>query len=334
MNELSEEIKEEMNAEEIPATEAAAVPAQETVKEEVPSMDDFKEEINNSFKKLKEGDLVKGSVIGVTETEVTVDLGSYAEGIIKLEELSNDPRFSIKADVAVGETYEVYVLGEDKNGNILLSKKKADDILAWKKLKEMLDSREVTSVKIAQAVNAGVVTYLNGVRAFIPASQIGLSYIENLETVVGQTLDVIVITVDEEKKRLVLSGKEVARDRAAAEKTNRINNLQKGLVTTGKVEKLMPFGAFVNIGDGLSGLVHISQISRKRIKTPGEVLKEGDEVKVKILDIKDGKVSLSMRAVEEKEPAEDRVDEGPREYRSGGEATTGLGSLLSGIKLD
>lgn len=329
---MSEEVKEELNVEETPVTEAPAAEVQE-VKEEVPSMDDFKDELNNSFKKLKEGDLVKGNVIGVSDTEVTIDLGSYAEGIVKLDELSNDPRFSIKADVNVGDSMDVYVLGEDKNGSILLSKKKADDIIAWKKLKSMLDSKEVTTVKVAQAVNAGVVTYLNGVRAFIPASQIGLSYIENLETVVGQTLDVIVITVDEAKKRLVLSGKEVARDRAAAEKANRISNLQKGLVTTGKVEKLMPFGAFIDIGNGLSGLVHISQISHKRIKTPGEVLKEGDEVKVKILDVKDGKVSLSMRAVEEKDPTE-TIDEGPREYRSGGEATTGLGSLLSNIKLD
>lgn len=328
---MSEEVKNEAVA----AAETAAEAPAEEVKEVVPSMDEFKDELNSSFKKLKEGDLIKGNVVGVSDTEVTIDLGSYAEGVIKADELSNDPKFSIKADVTVGETLDVLVLGEDKNGNILLSKKKADDILAWSKLKEMLEAKTVVSVTVSQAVKAGVVAFVDGIRGFIPASQIGLSYIEDLETVVGQTIDVVVITVDEEKKRLVLSGKEVAKDRAAAEKANRIASVQKGAILAGKVEKIMTFGAFIDLGEGLSGLVHISQISNKRVKTVGEVLKEGDEVKVKVLDVKDGKISLSIKAADEKAPAEEiPADEGPREYRADGEATTGLAALLKNIKLN
>jgi len=130
-----------------------------------------------------------------------------------------------------------------------------------------------------------------------------------------------------------LSGKEVERNKALADRNSKISRLQKGVVTTGTVEKIVPYGAFINIGDGLSGLVHISQICGRRIKSPNEVIKEGQEVTVKIMDIKDGKVSLSMKAVEETAEVVDAVEEVPFEYSTGEEASTGLASLLSKIKL-
>ncbi len=297
------------------------------------TMDDFKEELNRSFKRLKEQDLVKGTVIGISDTEVTVDLGYYSEGIIKLDELSNDPRFSIKADMTIGEEITAMVLGEDREGNILLSKKQAENILSWDKLKEMKQNRTVVTVKIAAAVNAGVVTYLEGIRAFIPASMLSLSYVEDVSEFVGKEMSVIVVTVDRDANKLVLSAKEVLRDEAAAEKAGKISKVQKGIVINGIVEKIMPFGAFVTIGDGLSGLVHISEICGKRLKSPSEVLKEGQEVTVKVLDVKDGKISLSIKAVEEKEEVIDDVDEAPIEFSTGEDATTGLGALLKGIHL-
>lgn len=306
----------------------------EEVKEYIPSMDEFKEQINNSFKKLDEGDIVKGTVIGISDTELTVDLGYYAEGIIKLEELSNNPQFSIKADVSIGEEVSAVVLREDKEGNILLSRKKADDILAWDKLNDMLVKKTVVTVKVSQAVNAGVVTYLNGIRAFIPASKLSLEYSEDLDTFVGKSLDVIVITADKEANKLILSAKDVLRDRAIHDKNSRISKLQIGLVTTGTVEKIMPFGAFVNIGEDLSGLVHISQICGKRIKSPSEVLKVGDQVNVKILDVKDGKISLSIKAVEETAEIIEDASAAPMEYTTGESATTDLGSLLKGFKFN
>lgn len=309
---------------------------QETVQapEIIPSMDEFKEQIDRSFKKINEGDLLKGTVIGITETEVTLDLGYYTEAIIKLEELSNDPSFSIKTDVTLGEEITGMVLSQDDGrGNILLSKKRADDILAWEQLKEELDKRTVIRVKIAQAVNSGVICYHHGIRAFIPASQLSLSYVEDLESWVGKELDAIVITASENDKKLVLSGKEVERDKEDKNRKSKINQLQRGIVTTGTVEKIVPYGAFVNIGDRISGLVHISQMSRKRIKSPNEVLKEGDTITVKITDIKDGKISLSMTAVEEKADVIEDVVDAPSTYSTGGEATTGLGSLLKNIKL-
>ncbi|MDF2951157.1 MAG: hypothetical protein K0S18_740 [Anaerocolumna sp.] len=326
---MDADLKITENTEDITTSEA-----QEKEVEKVPSMDEFVDQINKSMRKIGEGELVSGTVIGISDTEVTVDLGYYAEGIIKIEELSNDPRFSIKGDVTIGEPITATVIREDDGqGNILLSKKKADDVLAWSTLKEYMDKRTIVKVKIAQSVNGGVVTFLKGIRAFIPASQLSLSFVEDLSSWVNKELEVIVITVDEDNQKLVLSGKEVERDKSIADKNSKISKLQKGLVTTGVVEKIAPYGAFVNIGEGLSGLVHISQICGKHIKSPSEVLKEGQEVTVKITDIKDGKISLSIKAVEENSQVLENVEEAPFEFTSGGEASTGLGSLLKNLKL-
>ncbi len=301
---------------------------------EVQSMKDYEDQINKSFTKIEEGTILKGTVIGISDTEVTVDLGYYAEGIIRLEDLSNDPRFSIKFDVTIGQEISAAVIREDaRTGNILLSKKEADNILSWAILKDYMEQRKVLKVKIAQEVNSGVITYLEGIRAFIPASQLSLDYVNDLTSYVGKELDVIVITVDEANDKLVLSGKELEKDKKEGEKKSKISRLQIGLVTKGVVEKIMPYGAFVVFGDGLSGLLHISQISNKRIKSPNEVIKEGEEVTVKITEVKDGKVSLSMKAVAEEAHIEDTIEDVPFEYSTGGEAATGLGALLSKIKL-
>jgi small subunit ribosomal protein S1 len=323
---MSDEL--EVKAEEI-------VTAPETAHHEaIPSMEEFEEQISKSLHKIEEGELVKGTVIGISETEVTLDLGYYAEGIIPLEELSNDPRFSIKGDVTIGEEFSAVVIREDDGkGNILLSKKEADNVLSWTALKEYLENKTILKVKIAQEVNGGVTTYLLGIRGFIPASQLSLTYVEDLSSWVNKEVDVQVITVDEDKKKLVLSAKEVEKEQVKEEKLSKISHLPIGLVTKGTVEKLAPYGAFVNLGNGLSGLVHISQIANKRLKTPGEVLKEGQEVTVKIIEVKDGKISLSIKAVEEKAEISDSVEAVPFEYSSGEEASTGLAGLLSKFKL-
>jgi small subunit ribosomal protein S1 len=303
------------------------------VTERIPSMAEFEAELESSFKKLKEGDIVKGSVIGVSETEVTVDLGSYSEGIIKLEELSNDPRFSIKADIHVGDEVSAEVLYEDAEGRIFLSRKNAYDVLSWDALKEMHANKTVSNVKIAEAVNSGVITYLNGIRAFIPASQLSLQYVEDLQSFVGEKLDVQVIEVNQDDNKLILSAKELLKEKALADKNSRISKLQPGLILTGKVETIVPYGAFINIGEDLSGLVHISQICGRRIKSPKEVIKEGDTVTVKVIDIKDGKISLSMKAVEENAEILGDVEEAAFEYTSGEDASTSLASLLGKFKL-
>lgn len=327
-NQATNENELEVESIETVATEPVA-PTEVT-----PTMDDFKDQIEHSFKKINQGDILKGTVIGISETEVSLDLSYYTEGIIKLEELSNDPSFSIKADTTLGEEISAIVLREDDgHGNILLSKKRADDVLAWDHLIDALENKKIVNVKISQAVKGGVLSYLHGVRAFIPASQLSMTYVEDLETWVGNEVEAIVITASAEDKRLVLSSKEVERENFQKNMEHKISQLQQGIVTTGKVEKIVPYGAFVNIGDGLSGLVHISQICWKRIKSPNEIIKEGDEVTVKVIEIKDGKISLSMKAIEDKENVIEDVVGAPSTYSTGEEATTGLASLLKNIKL-
>lgn len=298
------------------------------------SMKDFEKELEGSFRSLAPGDVVTGTVIGVSDTEVTVDLNYYTEGSIPLEELSNDPRFSIKADIVPGDTVTAVVLRENKEGVLILSRKQADDLLAWDKLKQLMEEKTPVTVKIAAATNAGVTTYLEGIRAFIPASKLALSYVEDTESYVGKTVQAAVITVDEEAKKLVLSVKDVLREQETAERNSRIARLPVGTIVSGTVEKITPYGAFVTIGNGLSGLVHISQISEKRIKSPHEVIKEGDAVSVKIIDVKDGKVSLSIKAAaEQEEPAKELEEAAPETYTSNDYAAPTLGDLLANLKL-
>lgn len=306
----------------------------EEVIEVIPSMDEFKDELEASFHKIKENDMIKVTVIGVTEKEVIVDLGSYTEGIIPIDELSNDPTFSINNDVKAGDIFEAVVMNpDDNNGNVILSKKQADNILAWDLLKSDMQNKVKVTVKIKEAVNAGVICYYKGIRGFIPASQLSLNYVDNTEEWIGKEVIAVVTTVDQSKSKLVLSAKEVEREAITNQKKEQINRLQKDAVTTGIVDKIMPFGAFVTIGNGLSGLVHISQICEKRIKSPNEILKIGQEVTVKIIDIKDGKISLSMKAIQEEPEELEDEDSAPYTFSSGEEATTDLGTLLKNIKL-
>ena len=297
------------------------------------SMKDYEKELEASFRKIGEGDIIKGTVIDVNEEEIILDLKYYAQGIIKAENLSDDPDFLAAGKIAVGDEIEATVIKmDDGEGNIELSGKEANDVLAWDKLQAMLEQETIVKVRIKESVKSGVVAYLEGMRAFIPASQLSSDYVEDVEPWVGREIEVKVITVDQEKKKVVLSGKAVAREKEAEERRHRISMMVPGTVMEGVVESLMPYGAFVNLGNGISGLVHISQISQRRIKKPSEVLKEGQKVRVKILNTNDNKVSLSMKALEEiMEDVEEERE--PQEYTSGESVSTSLGDLLSKLKL-
>lgn len=299
------------------------------------SMKDFEQELNRSFKKIFPGEVVTGTVIGISDTEVTLDLNYYSEGIIPLAELSNDPRFSIKADVQIGETISAMVTHENREGVLMLSKKKADDILSWDKLKELQDTGTVVTVKIAEAFPAGAITYLEGIRAFIPASKLAMTFVDDPTTFIGKTVQAMVITVNRADKKLTLSVKDVLKEQEKLERNSRIARLVVGTVVTGTVEQIMPYGAFVSIGEDLSGLLHISQICAKRIKKPTEVIKVGDTVNVKIIDVKDGKVSLSMKAVEENAEVSEEVEEvAPENYVfEDKSASNTMASLFANIKL-
>ena len=297
------------------------------------TMKDYEKELEASFKKVQEGDILTGTVISVNEKEVVLDLRYYAEGIIPAEDYSREPGFNLKEDVHVGDEVSATVVRtDDGHGNILLSRVEATDVLAWDRLKEMKASGEVIDVIVKGVVNSGVVAYVEGIRGFIPASKLALSYVEDTNDYLNKHLQVQVIDVDEDSKKLILSAKELLREKAEEERKNKISNIQPGFVTEGKVESLQPYGAFVDLGNGLSGLVHISQICEKRIKKPSEVLTVGDTVKVKVISVKDGKLSLSIKEASDL-MAKDVEEETFEIPDSGEQATTSLGSLFANIKL-
>lgn len=301
--------------------------------ETMETMEDYAGQLEASFRKINEGDILTGTVIAVNEEEAVLDLNYYAQGIIKASELSNDPDFSILRDVQVGDSVEATVISvDDGQGNILLSKKEANEVLAWDKLQNWLEEETECTVRVKETVNAGVVAFLEGIRGFIPASHLSTDYVEDTSAYVGKELSVRVITVDREKKKLVLSHKVIAREKAKEERDHKISMIVPGSVLEGTVESLMPYGAFISLGDGLSGLVHISQISMRRIKKPSEVLNVGDPVKVKVLNTNDNKISLSIKAVAEDNETQELKDMESYQYKSEGEATTSLGDLFKNLK--
>lgn len=298
------------------------------------SMKDYEKELEESMKKIEEGDILTGTVISVDEKEVIIDLKYYAEGVIPAEDYSREPGFNLKEEVRPGDEVSATVVRKDDgHGNILLSRVEASDILAWDRLKEMQESKEVIDVTIKGITNGGVIAYVEGVRGFIPASKLALSYVEDTEVYLNKPAQVQVLDVDKDSKKLILSAKEILREKADKERKKKVSNLEIGLVTEGTVESLQPYGAFVDLGNGLSGLVHISQICEKRIKKPSEAVAVGDKVKVKVKAIKDGKISLSMKEASDMMAKE--IEEEVYEVPDANEqATTSLGSLFANIKLD
>ncbi len=211
--------------------------------------------------------------------------------------------------------------------------KNTDELMAWEKAKEYLESGEILSLEVSGIVNKGVIVMIeNTLRGFVPASKLSLSRIDDLNDYLGKTIRVKVITVNPDKQELVLSAREILKAERNDEKKKKIEAVEVGAVLTGKVDSIKDYGAFIDLGDGLSGLLHVSQISTKRIKHPSDVLKEGQDVTVKVTQKKDGKLSLSMKALEEA-PESDRAPREKVKIPKAENIGTSLGSLLKDIKL-
>lgn len=204
-----------------------------------------------------------------------------------------------------------------------------DDANPWNLVKSYMDKKTVLNVKIEGVVNGGAIAMVEGIRGFIPASRLSLSYIEDLETYLLKDIEVQIIDADQAENRLVLSAREILREKEKKAREEKIASIKVGSVLSGTVETLQNYGAFIRLEGGISGLVHVSQISQKRVKSPKDVLNVGDEVNVKVIGVKDGKISLSMKALEEvkEEPVEKVVI--PKAENIG----TNLGDLFKNIKL-
>ena len=310
VTETVEEVKDAVAAaEETEVKETAEAAAEETevspapAEEPAESMADYEAEIDASLRRYEKDEKVKCTVISVDVDKVMVELGST-----------------------------------DGHGHVVLSMKAAAAAKAWDRLTSLLESKDSVEVKITGVTKAGVITMLEGVRGFIPASKLSLGYIaeDELPNWIGKTIETRVITAEKEGRKLVLSAKEILREKEAQERKDAAALVKVGLVTEGVVETIKDYGAFVNLGKGVTGLLHVSQISQKRIKTPSEVLEQGQKVKVKVTKVADGRISLSMKALEESaapEAAEEKEEitfKLPKSESIG----TGLGALLKGLKLD
>lgn len=287
-------------AEEVKEEPVAPVVEEEPV-EVVPSMDDFAAEIDASMAKVKRGDVVDCTVISVGEEEIVVNLGYVADGIIRKEELLLEPGQDIKGAYAVDGTMKAEVLRtDDGEGNVLLSEKRAVQHIVWDELEGHFKEQTRFTVKVTDTVKGGVIAMIKGIRAFMPASMVAARYVEDLKEFVGQELEVVVKDFDRRDRKVIISHKEIDRENAAVKRKAFFEDIEKDQVFEGKVKKLMNFGAFVDLG-GVDGLVHINEMSWKRIKHPSEVMKEGDAVEVYVIKVdKDSeKISLGLKNIED-----------------------------------
>lgn len=268
---------------------------------EINSMNEIISDIESSMKKVRSGEVIKGKVISVTDSEAIINLGYMSDGILPRSEISEDSEINPKDVLKENDEIYVYVSNmNDGDGNILLSKKEADKIKVWDELEDSLKNNNTFEVIVKEVVKGGVVTYVKGIRAFIPASQLSVSYVKDLNEFIGKTLNIKVIELDRSKERIVLSRREVESAELEVKKKSLWSEIKPGEKRTGVVSRLTKFGAFVDLG-GVDGLIHLSELSWKRVKNPSEVVSIGDKVEVYVLDIdkENNRISLALKDVSE-----------------------------------
>ena len=274
------------------------------IKEAVKAMDnlndndemsmDMLEAIENSFTRIHKGEVLKGKILFVTDTEVMVNINYRSDGIINRDELSKDPDAKPKDLYKEGDEIDVYVVRvDDGEGNVVLSTKRVDDVKGWEELETHFNNKDTVEVKVLNAVKGGLTVLVNGINGFIPASHVSANYVTDLNQYRGQKLEVKIIDFDIEKRRIILSRKEVERGELDIKKKEVWATLEVDTIIDGVVQRLTDFGAFVDIG-GVDGLIHISDLSWNRIKHPSEVVKVGDKVKVKVLALDEARNRISL----------------------------------------
>lgn len=271
-------------------------------------MNELMKAIEDTMVKVHRGDTVKGKVIAIKEDEVMVNIGYKSDGIIKKDELTNDPDVSPSDLLSVGDEIEVYVMRlDDGEGNVILSKKRVDTIKSWDELEEAYNNKEVVSAKVIDIVNGGAIALVKGLRGFIPISQIANRFVDDLQAYLGETFNVRVIDFDRNKKRIVLSRKIVEAEEIEAKKKKLWNSIEKGQLIQGTVKRITNFGAFVDVG-GVDGLIHISDLSWSHVKHPSEIVKEGEKVEVIVLDLDKDKNRIALGLKQAKPDPWDSVD--------------------------
>jgi small subunit ribosomal protein S1 len=257
------------------------------------TMEELMGDIDKSMTRLNQGDCVEGTVISNNGEELVVNLELMTDGVMPKSEMDFEDGSSIES-VQVGTKMQFVVLKEDDGqGNVVLSRKRAVALDVWDEINQSLESGLPLNVKVTEVVKGGVVGKFKGVRFFMPASQVRLERVEDLNQVVGETMDVVAIEV-RNKKDFVVSGRKYLEAQRALKEEDIYKTLQPGETVEGVVRRLADFGAFVDIG-GVDGLVHLSELSWKRVKSASEVVSVGDRVKVTVLNVDPEKHRISLR---------------------------------------
>ncbi|MBO8126690.1 MAG: bifunctional 4-hydroxy-3-methylbut-2-enyl diphosphate reductase/30S ribosomal protein S1 [Firmicutes bacterium] len=255
--------------------------------------------LDKATSKLEKGATVKATVVQVEPERVLVDVGYKTEGIIELRDLSRFKVDDAREVVSVGDIFNVIVIKpENEDGHPILSKKRADAQEAWEQIMRAKEGDGIITATVKEEVKGGLLVDL-GVRAFVPASQVSVKYVEDLSQYIGKELQFKIIEVDEKRRNVVLSHKEIEEEQQEAAREEVFTTLKEGDVITGTVKRLTDFGAFVEIKPGVEGLLHVSEIAWERVKHPRDVLTEGEQIQVKVLgvDKEKGRISLGRKQV-------------------------------------
>ena len=252
---------------------------------------------DETFVTLEPGQIIRGKVVQVNPDEVMIDVGFKSEGRIPLHELGLKPGQTPGDVVSVGDEIDVFVLKVDESeGNVLLSKRRADSRIAWERLERAKANREIIEAVVTERVKGGLLVDV-GVRGFVPASHVERNYVENLDKYVGEKLRLMVIELDRQRNNVVLSHKDVLEAEYEAAKQAAFSRLQEGMIVKGIVRRITDFGAFVDIGGGVEGLLHVSEMAWSRVRHPSDVVSEGQEINVMVLklDPENERISLSLK---------------------------------------
>lgn len=246
--------------------------------------DEFASMVDGSITTFSEGDLVRGNVVKIEHDEVLVDIGFKSEGVIPARELSIRKDVDPNSCVAIGDEVEALVLTkEDKDGRLVLSKKRAEYEIAWKQVEAKYEAGEIVTGEVIEIVKGGLIVDI-GLRGFLPASLVDIRRVRDLESYLGTEVDARIIEMDRNRNNVVLSRRVLLEEDRKVERNEILSKLSKGMRLKGTVSSIVEFGAFVDLG-GIDGLVHISELSWNHVNHPSEVVSVGDEVEVVVLDV-------------------------------------------------
>lgn len=260
---------------------------------------------------LKPGEIIRGKIVHISKDNVTIDIGFKSEGIVSLDEFTN------ASELKVGEHVEVFLEAvENKDGSVMLSRKRADFVRIWERVQSAYDNLEILQGRCVRRIKGGIVMDLMGIDAFLPGSQIDIRPVRDFDAYLGKTLDVRVVKINQSAENIVVSRKAIIEEQIAGHRKEILDSLEKGQILEGTVKAIADFGVFIDLG-GVDGLVHITDLSWGRVNHPTEIIKLDQTVNVVVLDFDTEKrrISLGMKQllphpwenIEEKYPAGTKV---------------------------